>query len=371
MARDRELDELRSHIARLKDEARKNEETWKRSQQREMVLLDAKDLLTLLIQLTDGLRKSYRLQAASVALADPHHEIRHLLSERGSEPTELARVLFVDAIGEIVPQLRAQKRPWLGAFIAADHQRLFGRTFSLASVALLPLVRHARVVGSLHFGSTEASRFTKEHATDFLVHLGVIAAFCLENAVNQAKLVRAGSTDLLTGWHNRRYLETRLLEELARSRREQTTLICLMIDIDHFKRVNDGFGHAIGDQVLREVARRIGGQVRNSDVSARYGGEEFVILLPHTELDSGRLLAERICKAVSAEPFGKDVLDAPLPITVSIGVAEYLPGTDSADLTIVGERLISDADAAMYQAKAAGRDTVALAVDKTVSRERS
>jgi diguanylate cyclase (GGDEF)-like protein len=362
--RDLELVELRRHIARLKEEARKNEETWRRSQRREMALLDAEDLPALLVQLTDGLRKSYRLQATSVALADPHHEIRHLLIKQGAQPDEFAWVLFVDAVADVVPQLRRHKRPWLGAFIPADHERLFGGARELASVALLPLVRHARVVGSLHLGSIEANRFTKEHATDFLHHLGIMTAFCLENAVNRAKLVRIGSTDLLTGWHNRRYLQTRLQEELARSQREQTTLVCVMIDIDHFKRVNDDHGHAIGDEVLIEVARRISGEVRSSDVSARYGGEEFIIVLPHTHLESGRLLAERVRTAVSAEPFGIGTLDAPLTVTVSIGLAEFQPAKDPEDPAVAGERLIAEADTALYEAKAGGRNAVALAREK-------
>lgn len=358
---DLEVIELRQRITRLKDEARKNEEAWKRSQQREMALLDAEDLPALLVQLTDGMRRSYRLQATSIALADPHHEIRHLLANQGTGPHGSARVLFVDAVADVVPQLRVRKRPWLGPFSAGDHGPLFGGARKLASVALLPLVRHTRIVGSLHFGSNEATRFTQEHATDFLYQLGVIAAFCLENAVNRAKLVRSGFTDVLTGWHNRRYLQTRLQEELARSQREQTTLVCLMLDIDHFKRVNDDHGHAIGDEVLREVARRIEREVRSSDVSARYGGEEFIMLLPHTRLEDGRLLAERIRAAVSGEPFGIGVLDAPLSVTVSIGLAEYRPRKDPEDPATAGQRLIAGADVALYEAKAAGRNAVALA----------
>ena len=148
----------------------------------------------------------------------------------------------------------------------------------------------------------------------------MIAAFWLENAVNRARLVRSGFTDVLTGWHNRRYLQTRLREELARCRREQSPLTCLMIDVDHFKKINDQYGHLAGDEVLRQVAQCIDGEVRDSDVSARYGGEEFVILLPATgRLNRGRVLAERIREAVAAEPFEIDRREAPLPITVSIG----------------------------------------------------
>jgi diguanylate cyclase (GGDEF)-like protein len=212
-------------------------------------------------------------------------------------------------------------------------------------------------------GSVESRRFTGQLATDFLHHLSVIAAFCLENAVNRARLVRSGFTDVLTGWHNRRYLQTRLHEEIARSRRDRTALTCLMIDVDHFKSINDRHGHLAGDEVLRQLAHCIDAEVRGSDVSARYGGEEFVILLPHTAIDAGRVLAERVRKAVAAESFEIDGLRERLPITVSIGVAEYRPGPSQEDLKVAAEKLIAMADLALYEAKAAGRNAVAEAAN--------
>lgn len=363
---DSELRELRLRVAQLTDEARKNEEAWKRSQHREMALLDAEDLPVLLERLTDGLRRSFRLQATTVAIADRDHEIQSLLSGTDTEPDKLSDVLFVDAVGDLVPQLRARVRPWLGQFIARDHERLFGATRNLQSVALLPLVRRGRVVGSLHFASHRASRFTREHATDFLHHLGIMAAFGLENAINRAKLVRTGFTDALTGWHNRAYLELRLKEGLARSQRERKPLVCLMLDIDHFKQVNDTHGHAAGDAVLREVAQRISGEVRSSDLSARYGGEEFIVLLPDTGLEAGGLLAERIRAAVSSKPFGIGRLDVPLVVTVSIGLAEYRPQRTLEDPARIGERLIAQADGALYESKAAGRNAVTSAPREAV-----
>jgi GGDEF domain-containing protein len=109
----------------------------------------------------------------------------------------------------------------------------------------------------LVFVSTDPDRFTQELASDFLAHLGLVAAICVENAVNRARLLRSGFTDFLTGFHNRRYLHARLREELARAQRARQSLACLMIDVDHFKRINDQYGHLAGDAVLREVAQRI------------------------------------------------------------------------------------------------------------------
>ncbi len=357
----REVIELRRKLAVLRDEAKRNEDAWKRSQEREMEILDAATLGVLLDRLTRGLQQSYRLAAATLALADPQHEIRHLLMAQSEHPGEYPAVLFVDSAQVLAPQLGHGSRPWLGPFARADHGLLFPAALALRSVALLPLVRQERIVGSLNLGSVEPRRFTEQHATDFLHHLAVIAAFSLENAVNRARLVRSGFTDVLTGWHNRRYLQTRLREELARCQREVLPLTCLMIDVDHFKRINDSHGHLAGDEVLRQVAQCVDGEVRSSDVSARYGGEEFVILLPATPLEAGQLLAERIRAAVSAENFQIRDLAQALPITVSIGVAEHRPAPGEEDLKVAGERLLARADVALYEAKASGRNAVAAA----------
>jgi diguanylate cyclase (GGDEF)-like protein len=229
-------------------------------------------------------------------------------------------------------------------------------------VALLPLRREGRLFGSVNLGSDDATRFTRDHATDFLRHLGAIAAFALENAVNRARLMRSGFTDALTGWHNRRYLESRLREELSRSRRERSALTCLMIDVDRFKSINDEHGHLAGDEVLRQVARRVERAMRGSDVAARYGGEEFVILLPGTGHAAGGQLAERIRRAVADEGFGIGGVGTPLPVTVSIGVAECC-AADGDDAVLAGERLLARADVALYEAKTGGRNAVAHAVN--------
>jgi two-component system cell cycle response regulator len=136
-----------------------------------------------------------------------------------------------------------------------------------------------------------------------------------------------------------------------------------MIDVDHFTSVNDRYGHAAGDEVLRQLARCIGSEVRGSDIAARYGGEELVILLPGTGLPAGFLLAERIRAAVAAEPFELAGAATRLAVTVSIGVAEHAATADGADLKVAAERLLALADLALYEAKAGGRNAVARAAN--------
>ena len=279
-------------LAALTSEVERNTRILKRSQQREMRLLQADDLAALLRELIDGLAASCQLQTVSVVLVDPDHDIRHLLIAGGTSPRDIPGLMLVEALTGLAPQYVRLPKPWLGKYNASDHQLVFSDSRGLRSIAMIPLIYKETLLGSINFGSAEADRFTKDHATDFLVHLGVIASFALENTVNRARLLRSGFTDVLTGWNNRRYLQVRLGEELARAKREESALTCLMIDIDHFKRINDDHGHAAGDEVLREIAQCIESQVRVSDVAARYGGEEFVVLLPGTDAEAGLRLAE-------------------------------------------------------------------------------
>ena len=215
------------------------------------------------------------------------------------------------------------------------------------------------LVGSLNFGSDDPERFTPRHATDFLHHLATVAAFCLENAVNRARLVRSGITDVLTGMHNRRYLQERLGGELASARRGQAPLACLILDADHFKRINDEHGHLAGDRVLREIARRVSAQIRANDIGARFGGEEFALLLPATTTDVAARLGERIREAICRAPVPLDG-DRQVEVSVSVGVASITPAPNATKLERLGDKLLAAADAALYQAKQDGRNCVRL-----------
>ncbi|MCL6620644.1 MAG: diguanylate cyclase [Syntrophobacterales bacterium] len=169
------------------------------------------------------------------------------------------------------------------------------------------------------------------------------------------EIARLAVTDPLTGVYNRRYLMEQLPRELRRARRYRRPLALILCDLDHFKGVNDTLGHKVGDEVLQEFTRRLGGQVRQGvDWLARYGGEEFVFVLPETDLAGCLALAWRLRELVAAAPFPTSA--GPVAVTASFGVAA-LPATDAAHLG--AEALLAQADACLYQAKAAGRNRVA------------
>jgi len=163
--------------------------------------------------------------------------------------------------------------------------------------------------------------------------------------------VAAALTDSLTGLHNRRYLSRHLDGLLADARKNAKPLALLMVDIDHFKSVNDTHGHAVGDEVIRVVANRLQQHVRSFDTIARWGGEEFVVAMPDASLDVATTVAERLRRKIAAAPARMDSEGLELPITVSIGIA--VASNDGA------AELLQRADAALYAAKRAGRNRVA------------
>lgn len=180
-------------------------------------------------------------------------------------------------------------------------------------------------------------------------------ALALKNAAlfNQVKI--QADHDGLTRIHNRRAFDERLLDELRRHQRYHQPMSLLMLDIDHFKGINDRFGHVVGDHVLREVGRLLSETLRSTDFTARYGGEEFVVILPQTAEEQSRVLAERLRGLIAGARFVHD--GQTFSITVSIGVATVLPGA----LTKRKE-LLEKADKALYQAKHLGRNQVCTAL---------
>lgn len=163
-------------------------------------------------------------------------------------------------------------------------------------------------------------------------------------------LAESSNRDGLTNIYNRRFLEQTMSKEFARIKRYGGTLSFIIIDLDHFKSINDNYGHLAGDEILKIAAKRIGEHLRASDVLARYGGEEFAVLLPETPLGGAEILANRLCQNVAREPVVYN--DQEINISASLGVAEFQPELDTH------EQLISRADTVLYFSKENGRNQV-------------
>ncbi len=167
------------------------------------------------------------------------------------------------------------------------------------------------------------------------------------------KVTHEASKDFLTGTGNRKAFEARIDELSAWAKAKNGDVCLLMLDVDHFKKFNDKYGHQLGDEVLKKVGRTLLDSVKGKDFVARYGGEEFAVLLPATPLATGLIVAENIRKSISeTDLVRKDTGESVGPITVSIGVARYRPEADSVAL------FISRADTALYRSKMGGRNCV-------------
>lgn len=169
------------------------------------------------------------------------------------------------------------------------------------------------------------------------------------------RTVSLAVTDALTGLYNRLYLTSHLEALLAKSLDEGKLLSAAMLDIDHFKRVNDTYGHDVGDAVLRELAGRLGRLLRASDLIARVGGEEFVTVMPDTDMETATAVTRRIREEIANAPFASDMVEGGIEVTASIGVAAFAGADDTPDA------LLKRADEALYAAKRGGRNQVVAA----------
>ena len=217
-----------------------------------------------------------------------------------------------------------------------------------------PILVKGRVVGYINLDSTKPGAFNSSHA-DRLQIFADQAAIAIENARMFEKVEQMAIVDTLTGLYNRRHFYDLGEREIERYKRYHSPLSLIMLDLDHFKKVNDQYGHQVGDYVLQELAKIFANSLRKMDIPGRLGGEEFVILLPETNLDQGMLVAERLRQKIETKEF---VIEGhKIHITASMGLVSLSDDESSLQM------LISGADKVMYQAKAAGRNKVLAADD--------
>jgi diguanylate cyclase (GGDEF)-like protein len=345
---------LKSLLNTLIDKAEENEAKQKKFHKLEFELLNCVALPDLLNQLTFGLIKQFNIDAASLYLFDPHHCIRDLLMDVYKNPP-LYNVSFTDHCFDLETLYQQNIKVQLRQSNPVLSRQIFSNSPPLASFALLPLVRHQSIIGSLHLGSYDLNRFSPEMSTDFLQHFCQIAAIALENSINTDKLKQLTLIDPLTRVKNRRSLYQSLAQEVARADRELQPLSCMFIDLDHFKQINDTYGHDTGDIALKQLAEIIRPDLRASDHLARFGGEEFVILLPNCDRTTAQSIAERVRKQVAAQTITASS-GTTFNMTCSIGITTWYPDDRLIAVEKAAEALIKTADNAVYRAKSRGRN---------------
>jgi len=253
-------------------------------------------------------------------------------------------------------RLSGKKGPWAQAMQSgnlvieedvreiADYVGFYGETRSRACI---PLVSFGQILGALVLDHTQPGAFRTVELQP-LESVADICATAIQNAHYVERVKQLAYIDGLTGIFNRRYFEMRIAEEIERSRRFESGVAVIMVDIDHFKRLNDEFGHLLGDEVLRQVSSVFHQQLRKIDVACRFGGEEFAIVLAQTNAEQALLVAEKLRRQVEDWQFP----GVPRRVTISAGTACFPEhGTTRDDL-------VKAADAGLYFAKQAGRNRV-------------
>lgn len=223
-------------------------------------------------------------------------------------------------------------------------------SFSLLSV---PIVRQSKVIGVMQLIREVDDAAFNDHDMDLLSLLSFQVAISLENSRLYEEIQRLAIQDSLTGLFNRRGIINAAEREVERARRYERSVVLCMLDVDHFKRVNDTYGHPVGDEVLVGISRYLQNNLRGIDLIGRYGGEEFLFVLVENELASAQMVAERMCQRLSATPIITSVGN--IAISVSIGLAGWHPAYTSLS------DVIQAADEALYCAKRSGRNRVCCA----------
>lgn len=226
------------------------------------------------------------------------------------------------------------------------------RTEGIRCFICLPFISQTQPLGVLYLYRDDRDTFLPEEI-ELLATFSHLAAIAAENTLLHSKTVRLAETDALTGLLNRRAFEDRIKVEHQRSQRYGKAFSLMMLDIDHFKKVNDTYGHVAGDAVLKSLAAILTQQVRDIDSVARFGGEEFVIILPETDGSGAKIMAERIRKTIAGSPFTLPD-GVKIDVTVSIGISCF------PHCAINTEALLERADQALYLAKNSGRNQVFL-----------
>ena len=353
---------LRERLDLLLQQARRNEQTQTSFDEFTLSVVAAQgpqELFDLLL----NKQKQFRIDEIRLCLVDRFHEVERLLTEsyQNSYPglsfidTETCNLLISD-----IPD-----RPVLGTRIMTKYDWLisFEDDNKYQSAALLPLKRGDEIIGIQLLLSKDSQRYDKSDGTTFLRKLAAMIAISIENCINRQRTLELGYQDGLTNAYNRRYFDERLKHEIDRCTRNKTDLVCLFIDIDYFKKINDTHGHQVGDAVLVRLVALMREQVRSSDIVARYGGEEFAVILPDTGIQIAHEVAERIRAQV--EKHELIINEHELKTTVSIGLAslrqlKHHAGKNKIDQKNLDKMLLGKADEALYQAKQTGRNQVVI-----------
>lgn len=309
--------------------------------QQTTAVLDLKELLTKVCLL---IQHAFQVSQVSVLLKEEEDLV--LRANHGTLTARFPANGVVPATSGLIGRALSKSKTLIENDVqtSTGYVDLYAETNSRMCI---PLISFGQTLGLLVLDSDHKDAFNLNDVQP-LESVADICATAIQNAHYVDRVKQLAYLDGLTGIFNRRFFELRITEEIERARRFDTGMAVIMIDIDQFKRLNDEFGHLLGDEVLRQVSSVFHGQLRKIDVVCRYGGEEFAILLSQTSPEHAMGVAEKLRKITESWQFP----GVARPVTISAGVATY------SDQASTRDELVKTADAGLYAAKQAGRNCV-------------
>lgn len=347
---------VKQQLRELIDKAQSNQAILEKFQRFELTMLSSDNLAELLRTLLQQALEHFNVIACRLMWFENQQELQTLIPEPIRQHYAQSLVLHHQA--EVAQSLfSAGYFPVLKASTADECRLWFADVNAIASMAFIPLMADAKLIGVYVLGSDDIKRFSADKAVDFMAHMGLIAAVCLQNSLNKERIRQLSMMDNLTRIKNRRCFDNDIQKEVARAIRAKQPLSCLFIDADFFKAINDTHGHQVGDKALCALAAWIKAMLRECDHLARYGGEEFVALLPNCDQFLALQVAERIRYFIENNILATE--EVTLQLTVSIGISTFdSECTSTMERNDIVMQLLKKSDMAVYDAKALGRNRV-------------
>jgi len=318
------------------------------------ILLDVSRVISSNIPMQDVIKKmSSRLRAlvqadeCSIMIMDESRRELAFCESSGLSRWEVENIRF--KLGEgVAGWVAKHKKPVLIEDCSKDPRfvNIEQQKRQIISMICVPLMIKRNLIGAVSLTTRTPGHTLTADELEITVLMSAHISLALENN----RLYEISVLDGLTNLYNRRYLEQRLTKEMAYSKRFKKPLTVMMVDIDFFKKLNDGFGHQAGDYALRVVSDTLTTALREYDIVARYGGEEFAVVLPSTPRHKGASIAERLRASIAESNIVHK--ERKLPVTISVGVSSFPEDADTSD------DLVAKADRALYEAKRQGRNQV-------------
>jgi len=303
----------------------------------------------------ENIPKLVRARFASLYILDETNNILHLhkhnhpflinkIVSLNQTPTPLMVMAIRSKELILVPDIDTHKKP-----IIKKSQRAFAENYQTNNCAIVPLICQDRVVGVLNLADKMDDGYFDSGDIALIELFSQLVGASIGNIKLFEKIQHQATTDGLTGLVNHKTFYEILEKELWRSRRYGGQISLIMVDIDNLKKINDEYGHRIGDKVIKEISKRIKECIRQIDTAARYGGDEFAVILLNTSLIDASVVAKRMVDAVAKTPTAWN--KEQIPLSISVGLGQYNAQASPEDIT-------SRSDQALYAAKQAGKNTV-------------